>query len=203
MLLQTSHKLLLCQLTTSKIYADRMLFSHVASHFHLPFLLASNKMWKLFYRERSDWNVFIATYINVQINEIIYHLVMQNKLHSSEQQRRSSNIDERELSCALKGESFLFCKLNHIANISAHTQREKNYMCIKYNVLQLNENVSRGLSRSYLISQRNNHFIYDEARGKPRGEKIIQFEIALRDTPLISHNECLSFVDIMLNVLFA
>ena len=34
-------------------------------------------------------------------------------------------------------------------------------------------------------------------------KQIIQFEIVLRDTPLISHNDCLSFVDIMLNVLFA
>lgn len=33
--------------------------------------------------------------------------------------------------------------------------------------------------------------------------QIIQFEIVLRDTPLISHNECLSFVDIKLKVLFA
>lgn len=62
--------------------------------------------------------------------------------------------------------------------------------------------------------ERNNHFIYDEAgwelgEARRAGERreifkqIIQFEIVLRDTPLISHNDCLSFVDIMLNVLFA
>lgn len=51
---------------------------------------------------------------------------------------------------------------------------------------------------------RNNHFTYDEAnRKKKKFKQIIQFEIVLRDTPLISHNDCLSFVDIMLNVLFA
>lgn len=61
-------------------------------------------------------------------------------------------VSQQQQHACFEQKSFLY-KLNHIAHISTYTIKGgKTYMCIKYNVLQLNKNVSRGLSRSYMIS---------------------------------------------------